>query len=61
MDRERRVALQRDATLTLTQAEIAEGWLFCVCEWDGMLIHKDDVEATFCGCLNNDAETVPHD
>ena len=35
----------------LTQKEIDEGWRFC-CEWDGMLVNKNDKEGEgqFCTC-----------
>lgn len=36
--------------LELTEEEIKEGWFFCNCEWDGMLIHKDWSEAEVCSC-----------
>lgn len=42
--------LMNDHTLKLTDDEIAEGWWFCVCEWDGLLIHSSWAEAKFCGC-----------
>lgn len=51
MNPERYNALVKDFSLSLTPQELDEGWTFCSCEWDGMLIHKDDVEATFCVCL----------
>jgi hypothetical protein len=34
----------------LTAEEIAEGWYFCRCEWDGMLLHPDMPEAKMCDC-----------
>lgn len=55
---ERRQALERSATLNLTPEEIAEGWIFCICEWDDMLIHKDDPEAQFCHCLEKRLERL---
>lgn len=42
----------------LTAEEKAEGWFFCNCEWDGMLLHERDDEAKLCYChlrkLNNE-------
>lgn len=35
---------------TLTDDEIEQGYVFC-CEWDGMLINKNDPEAECCHCL----------
>lgn len=35
----------------LTEAELASGWFYCHCEWDGLLIHESDPEAEVCGCL----------
>lgn len=50
MTPERRQYLMRNTEADLTLAEIAEGYRFC-CEWDGLLIHKSDLEAEFCTCL----------
>ena len=33
----------------LTPQEMDAGWFFC-CEWDFLLIHKDDYEARCCTC-----------
>ena len=43
--------LERDPTLKLTQEEIDNGWGFCNCEWDGMLVHKDSEDGKLCSCL----------
>lgn len=50
MNRERYMELAKNPELKLTEEEIREGWFFCNCEWDGMLIHDSHVEAEFCGC-----------
>lgn len=51
MTKERYFELERNLELNLTPEEIQEGWIFCSCEWDGLLIHKDDQEAQCCACL----------
>lgn len=38
----------------LTQRETDEGWRFCSCEWDGLLICAGDPEAKFCHCFYDD-------
>jgi hypothetical protein len=48
MTDERYDELMEDDNLRLTQEEIDEGWHFCMCEWDGLLIHKRWKEAEFC-------------
>ncbi len=50
MNKERFDELQNTPGAELTSAEVAEGWLFCHCEWDGLLCHKDDPEGQLCGC-----------
>ena len=57
MDRERYLALQRDVSLKLTPQELSEGWFFCSCEWDGMLVHKHMAEAECCHCFGPNAPT----
>ena len=47
MDAQRRAFLERNMEAQLTEAEIAEGYCFCVC-WDGMLLHRDWPEAKDC-------------
>ena len=37
----------------LTQEETKEGWMFCNCEWDGMLIKDDWPEVEFCHCYQD--------
>lgn len=49
MTPERRKELMDNIDMDLTQEEADEGYRFC-CEWDGLLIHKDDMEAEFCTC-----------
>lgn len=44
--------LMKDVSVTLTPEEVAAGYFFCACEWDGLLIHKDDLEAQYCSCFN---------
>jgi len=56
MTPERHRALERNMDLKLTPEEVAEGWIFCICEWDCMLIHKSHPEARFCGCLKKRLE-----
>lgn len=51
MTPERYKQLERDFTLNLTDEEQKEGWIFCNCEFDGLLIHKDQPESEFCACL----------
>ena len=50
MKPERYELLEKEG-LPLTEEEIEAGWLYCNCEWDGMLIHKDWKEAKVCSCL----------
>lgn len=40
----------QERDLPLTEEELAEGWRFCLCEWDGMLICAGDIEAKACSC-----------
>jgi hypothetical protein len=49
--------LCRSKDATLTQAELDAGWFFCLCEWDGMLLHKSDKEAEYCGCFGSKASS----
>jgi len=57
MTPERRRELEADYSLRLTPEEVEQGYRFC-CEFDGLLIHKDDFEAEYCDCLkpNNNQE-----
>jgi len=52
MDRARYEFLMKNPDAKLTDDEIAEGYFFC-CTFDGLLIHKDDIEAECCGCLRD--------
>lgn len=52
MERARYEFLMTNMDEKLTPEEIAEGYLFC-CTFDGLLIHKDDEEAKYCGCLKD--------
>lgn len=56
MTKERYRELNRDMEARLTPEEIEEGWLFCCCEWDGLLIHKTHPEAECCHCLKKREE-----
>ena len=38
-----------DESTMLTAIELARGWHWCD-NWDGLLIHKDDVEFKHCKC-----------
>jgi hypothetical protein len=38
-----------DFIVMLTAEELKNGWHWCD-EWDGLLIHTDDVEFTHCKC-----------
>lgn len=49
MAKKRYWELTRDASLSLTAAEIEGGWHFCR-EWDGLLIHKSHPEFDACIC-----------
>jgi hypothetical protein len=42
--------LMNDPEGKLTDDEIEQGYVFC-CAWGGLLIHKDDLEANVCTCL----------
>lgn len=53
MDKDRFMELCTDLKATLTRDEIEDGWFFCDCEWDGMLLHETDEEAELCGCRKN--------
>ena len=53
MGRDRYYALMRDERLSLTDEEEKDGWFFC-CEWDGMLINRNDEEANSCTCIKNE-------
>lgn len=53
MTDERWTELMSDQSLKLTEEEIAEGWHFCW-DWDGLLIHKDSMEAKVCHCLEEE-------
>lgn len=52
MTPERRRQLDDDFDLKLTQEELDQGYHFC-CEWDGLLIHKDDPESECCLCFKD--------
>jgi hypothetical protein len=54
MTQDRFTTLMRDDTLSLTQAEIAEGWHFCA-EFDGLLTKGNPMEP-HCGDHCVDAE-----
>ncbi len=56
MNKERFIDLQKDISLKLTEEEKKAGWIFCNCEWDGMLINKVHPEAEFCHCLKERLE-----
>lgn len=58
MSHKRYRELSTNLKLKLTQKEINEGWFFC-CEWDGMLINKDEPEASCCGCLPEEERPDP--
>ena len=36
---------------SLTAKEVEDGWIYCNCEWDGLLINKAWPEAEICSCL----------
>lgn len=59
MSRARWEELERNPDALLTAQELNDGWRFCVCEFDGLLIHKNDPEAQHCGCLRGDETLVP--
>lgn len=50
MTHERRMELDNDYELVLTEEEIANGYVFC-CEWDGLTLHASHPEANCCECL----------
>lgn len=56
MNKERYEELMYDEGLSLTEEEKLEGYHFC---WDlnGLLIHKDDLEASRCNCNITEAQT----
>lgn len=58
MSPERYRALMADPDAKLTLAEVAEGWRFCSCEWDGLLIRQGDPEAEHCTCFFTENGTV---
>lgn len=58
MDMKRYSELNRDMDAKLTPEELAEGYWFCGCEWDGLLIHKDDMEAKYCGCYQDELKAL---
>ena len=47
--------LMSDTNAKLTDDEIADGYVFC-CNWDGLLLHKDDPEADRCTCFEENKE-----
>ena len=49
MTNDRYRALERNTALMLTQAEIDEGWHFCI-DWDGMLIGPGMTAVEGCQC-----------
>ncbi len=51
MTPERYDELMKSDSLQLNKAEVAEGWRFCMCEWDGLLIKAGDPEAQVCSCF----------
>jgi len=50
MTPKRRKELNNNFDLKLTKEELDQSYRFC-CEWDGLLIHKDEPEADCCHCL----------
>ncbi len=58
MDRARYEFLMKNYDEKLTQTEIDEGFFFC-CTFDGLLIHKTDEEAKYCGCLKAEVNNGP--
>ena len=56
MDKQRYCDLMDNPEAELSLEEIADGWQFCHCEWDGLLIHKNDPEAEVCFCLQKASE-----
>ena len=50
MTKERIAELRINPEAKLTDEEIADGWYFCNCEWDGMLIRMGGKEAQICHC-----------
>lgn len=55
MNRERYDEINKDLDAELTEDEMAEGWFFC-CEFDGLLINKESLEATVCTCHKDDRD-----
>jgi hypothetical protein len=49
MTDERYNALISDEALELTEAELREGWHFCI-DWDGLLIGPGMMEVNHCAC-----------
>jgi len=45
--------LMENQSESLTLQEYEEGWHFCW-DWDGLLIHKDDVEFSCCSCQSGE-------
>jgi len=62
MDNKRYKELSCDLTLPLTDNEVSEGWRFCLCEWDGLLININDTEGEgqFCHCYSPSDQTTPN-
>lgn len=56
MDHARYKYLRENVDAKLTDDEIEQGYVFC-CNWDGLLIHKDDLEAESCKCLEEYRES----
>ena len=52
MTEERYFELCNNMEMKLTAQEILDGYYFC-CEWDGLLINKDDPEAAACTCVKD--------
>ncbi len=44
--------ISRDMSVNLTDQELKDGWKFCYCEWDGLLVNINDEEGEgqFCTC-----------
>jgi hypothetical protein len=53
MTRQRYSELMSGLHAKLTPEELAQGYHFC-CEWDGLLISPEDMEARFCDCERED-------
>lgn len=43
---------QIESGAPLSKRELADGYLICVCEWDGAVINRQDPEFEFCHCYS---------